>query len=184
MKVDLLNPEGLADHLRGKDAVLNAVGLDAGPQTMMFPPPLYTQGTLNLIEAMRAADMKRLVTISASFVETMERGPIWFRIAAKVGLRAIFREMGEMERILKATQDIDWTAVRPGWLLDEDANGTFTVTENVIPAQLIRTRTGDLAGFMLDCVENHLHLRETPAIAAPEPAYKSGPHAVLKEVMG
>ncbi len=93
--------------------------------------------------------MDRLVTISASFVETMARGPIWFQAAARLGLASIFAQMGEMEKILQATPWLRWTAIRPGWLLDEAASGDFEVFHDVIPEDLIRTRTGDLAAFML-----------------------------------
>ncbi len=181
---DILTPGGLAADLEGIDAVLNAVGIDAGPKTAVFPPKLHTEGTLNLILAMRKSGVDRLVTISASFVEERDRGPIWFRVAAKTGLRAIFEQMGDMERILRATETLRWTAVRPGWLLDEGPSDHAEVFADVIPPHLIRTRTGDLAAFMLRCVEEDLHIRETPAIAGPEPASKSGPDAVLRDMMG
>jgi nucleoside-diphosphate-sugar epimerase len=184
VKADLMARDGLEAHLEGTDAVLNAVGMKAGPTTVMNPPKLHTQGTLNLILAMRAAGVDRLVTISASFVETRARGPIWFRVAAETGLRAIFEQMADMECVLRATETLRWTAVRPGWLLDEGPSGDYRVFPDVIPEDLIRTRTGDLAAFMLRCAVEDLHLRETPAIARPEAPAKSGPDAVLRDIVG
>lgn len=181
---DLLDRDGPAGDMEGIDAVVNAVGIDAGPGTVVNPPPLHTDGTRNMLAAMRGAQVDRLVTISASFVETMSRGPIWFEAAARLGLASIFAQMGEMEKILRATPWLRWTAVRPGWLLDEETSGDFQVFDDVIPDDLIRTRTGDLAAFMLDCAEGDLHVRATPAIARPEPAEKSGPDAVVAEMLG
>ena len=181
---DLMTRDGLDADLQGIDAVLNAVGIDAGPSTVFDPPELHTEGTANLIAAMRATGVDRLGTISASFVETMARGPIWFRVAAELGLKSIFDQMAEMERILQAAPDLRWTAVRPGWLLDEGPSGDYQVFPDVIPPDLIRTRTGDLADFMLRCAEDDLHIRETPAISRPEPDAVSGPDAVLKEMLG
>ncbi|MDB2407557.1 NAD(P)H-binding protein [Jannaschia sp.] len=181
---DVLTRDGLEALVEGTDAVLNAVGIDAGPSTVVNPPPLHTQGTLNLLLAMRSVGVDRLVTISASFVETRARGPIWFRAAAETGLRAIFEQMGDMERILKATETLRWTAVRPGWLLDEGPSGDYRTFPEVIPEDLIRTRTGDLADFMLRCAVEDLHIRETPAIARREDPSKSGPDAVLRDIVG
>lgn len=181
---DLMTREGLDADLDGVDAVLNAVGIDANPRTALHPPKLHTEGTHNLIEAMRAAGPDRLITISASFVETMARGPIWFRAAAELGLKSIFEQMADMERMLDVARDIRWTAVRPGWLLDEVPSGDYQVFDDVIPEDLIRTRTGDLADFMLRCAEKDLHVHGTPAIARPESARVSGPDAVLKEMLG
>jgi nucleoside-diphosphate-sugar epimerase len=183
MRGDLMRRDGLEALVEDADAVLNAVGIAAGPKTVVSAPPLHTEGTLNLILAMRATGIDRLVTISASFVETTARGPIWFRAAAETGLRAIFDQLATMELILRATETLRWTAVRPGWLLDEGPSGDYRVFPEVIPEDLIRTRTGDLAAFMLRCAEEDLHIRETPAIARPEDPAKSGPDAVLKEIV-
>ncbi|MGB3408734.1 MAG: NAD(P)H-binding protein [Jannaschia sp.] len=181
---DVLGAVGLAQDMAGIDAVLNAVGIAASPQTAVSPPPLHSKGTRNIVEAMRETGVTRLVTISASFVETMARGPVWFELAARLGLHEIFDDMAKMEDFLREQDDIDWTAVRPGWLLDEAASGDYGVFENVIPKDLIRTRTGDLAHFILTCAQGGLHIRETPAIARPEPNTKSGPEAILAEIVG
>ncbi|SFI61702.1 NAD(P)-dependent oxidoreductase [Jannaschia pohangensis] len=181
---DILSGDDLSGDMAGIDAVINAVGLAAGLNTVVSPPPLYTEGTRNILRAMRGAGVDRYVTISASFVETLARGPIWFEAAAALGLSAIFNEMEKMEGILHQADWLRWTAVRPGWLLDEEASGDFQVFDDVIPEDLIRTRTGDLAQFMLECAEGDLHIRATPAISRPEPAGKSGPDAVLAEMLG
>lgn len=113
----------------------------------------------------------------------MARGPIWFEVAARMGLKEVFDDMAAMEDYLRDQTDIAWTAVRPGWLLDEEKTADYRIFPAVIPEDLIRTRTGDLAHFMLACAEDGTHIHETPAIARPEPSEKSGPDAVLAEML-
>ena len=139
---------------------------------------------LTYLKAMRKTGVKRLIVISASFVASRDRGPIWFRAAAMPALDRVFRQMGDMERILRSTDDIDWTAVRPGWLLDGARTGDYTVTPDVIPRGLIRTRHADLADFMLTLAEGKGWNRQTPAIARKEPFSVSSPLALLRELAG
>lgn len=89
-----------------------------------------------------------------------------------------------MERLFAAARDIDWTAVRPGWLLDAPLTGDYAVKPDAIPDDLIRTRHADLAHFMLRCVETGDWVRATPAIARKEDDEVSAPSAVLKEMTG
>ena len=171
----------LAPLIEGCDAVVSAIGLGLSAKAVLDPPPLYTRGTERLLEAMGRAGVDRLVVISATFVATRDRGPVWFRATAGVALDAIFTQMGEMERILRASS-ADWTAVRPGWLLDAPLTADYLVTPDVIAPDLIRTRHADLAHFMLHCAESGDWSRATPAIARPEPEAASTPGKLLKEV--
>lgn len=180
--VDILKDE-LEPEIEGMDAVVSCIGVEVGPKTAVNPPPLYTEGVLRITQAMKTTGVRRLVVISATFVETLDRGPVWFRAAARLSLTQVFRDMGNMERVLRATDGIDWTAVRPGWLYDAPATGDYTVTGDVIPDDMVRTRIPDLAGFMLDCVERDLWIRGTPAISRPEPAAATSPFEVLKEAV-
>ena len=183
MTADVLKGD-LAPAVEGAEAVISALGVGNDPITLIDPPPLYTEGTLRIVEAMKAGGARRLAVISASFVATFARGPLHFRAAATVALRQVVRQMADMERILRASDGIDWTAVRPGWLYEAPFTGDYTVTADVIPPDLIRTRHADLAHFLVRCVTEGGWIRQTPAIARAEPMEVSSPLAMLREMAG
>ena len=174
--------DALAPVVGGVDAVISALGVPLSPRSVIDPPPLYTEGTLRIVQAMKAASVRRLVVISASFAARRDSGPLWFRAAALPALHQVFAQMADMERILRATDGIDWTAVRPGWLLDAPYTGDYTVAEDVIPRGTIRTRHADLAEFMLRCATTGDWVGKAPAVARREALRYSGPHALLAEL--
>ncbi|SFG97713.1 Putative NADH-flavin reductase [Palleronia marisminoris] len=159
--------DDLSAAVEGCDAILSCIGLPLTARTALGPPPLYIESTRRYLAAMEATGIDRLVVISASFVETLDRGPLPFRVAARAALAPIFNQMGEMERLLRRSA-VQWTAVRPGWLMEGDLTGDYTVTPDVIPEGMIRTRHADLAHFMLDCLDTEIYHRRTPAIARNE----------------
>ena len=173
---------GLDDLMEGVDCVISAVGLPRDPQTLINPPPLYTEGVVNIIHAMRKAKVKRLVTISAAFADPHATYPLWFK-AATAPLDRIFRQMGEMERVLRVAEDIEWTAVRPGWLLNRAQTGDFEVASDDLPRGKLRTRRADLAQFMLDCALEGKHVHERPFIARKESLALETPPALLEELL-
>ena len=79
-------------------------------------------------------------------------------------------------------EDIDWTAVRPGWLLNRPHTADFEVSTLDLPPGTLRTRRGDLAQFMLDCALEEKHVRERPFIARKETAALETPPALLEEL--
>ncbi len=192
-------PEGFRDHARlekreanvldpldtdlfdGVDCVISAIGLPRDPQTIMNPPPLYTESAVNMVSAMRKAGVKRLVVISAAFADPDASVPMWFRAATRP-LDRIFRQMGEMERVLRVCDDIQWTAVRPGWLLSRSHTGDFEVSTQDLPGGKLRTRRADLAQFMLDCALDGKHVRECPFIARKENIALETPPALVEEL--
>lgn len=179
-KVDLLNDD-IASLVEGCDAVVSAIGLGRDPKTLLDPPPLYTEGAVQMVKAMRAAGVKRLVVISAAFVDPDADIPGWFR-GATLPLANIFRQMGDMERVLRVADDIEWTAVRAGWLLDRPFTGDYAVNADTLPANCLRTRHADLAHFMLQCVEAGEWVRQTPCVARREADELEGPPALLEEL--
>lgn len=182
-EADVLKDD-LAPLVEGSDAVISALGVGLSLETVTNPPPLYTEGTQAIIEAMKAHGVARLVVISASFTQTRDRGPLYFRGTALIGLDRVFNQMEEMEAMLRETDGIDWTAVRPGWLMEGVATRDYTVTPDVIPENLIRTRHADLAHFMVECVENGEWIKDTPAIAREEPDSATSPVQVLSDMVG
>jgi len=130
---------------------------------------------------MARQDIRRLIVISATFVEEANRGPIWFQIPARAGLARVFAQMREMEDMLQDRHGIDWTAVRPGWLMQGEMTRDYVVQADVIPEGLIRTRQAALAHFMLNLAQSDDWLRQTPALARAEDARATSPAAVARE---
>ena len=186
-ELDLCEADVLGDDLApcfdGVDAVLSCLGVGNKVGTLLDPPPLYTQGTTNILRGMHGAGVRRLIVISASFVAAKDRGPVYFRMPVMAALHNVLDQMAEMEAQLRGS-DVDWTAVRPGWLMDAPLSADYTVTPDVIPPDLIRTRMADVAHFMLDCAETGDWQRQTPALAREENAEATSLSTVVKEMVG
>ena len=174
--------DDLGPVVRGVDAVISCLGVPNDPRTLLSPPPLYTEGTRHIVEAMEAEGVRRLVVISASFVAAPDRGPFLFRTAVIAALSKVLDQMRGMEAMLRASP-LDWTAVRPGWLMEAEASGDPWIGPDVIPEDLIRTRTGDLAALLLDCAAEDRWVRQTPAIARDEEDFKESSTEVILEML-
>ena len=175
--------DDLSPLMEGCDAVVSAIGLSRDPSTLADPPPLYTEGAVRMIQGMRKAGVRRLAVVSAAFADRDATVPMWFKAAA-TPLRRIFRQMAEMERVLRVADDIEWTAVRPGWLLDRELTREYQVSADDLPRGTLRTRRADLAHFMLDCAQNREWAHQCPFIARRESDDLQSPAALLEELKG
>ena len=79
-------------------------------------------------------------------------------------------------------ETLDWTAVRPGWLMEGNLTSDYQVQSNVIPRGTLRTRHADLADFMVELASNGDWIHQFPAIARREPPSATAPAEVLKEL--
>jgi hypothetical protein len=93
-------------------------------------------------------------------------------------LSRILDQMREMEDTIEAAPDLDWTIVRPGWLLDEPARGNLLMGEERLPDGAFRCREGDLARFLVDCVMEGREIGRKPAIGAPDASEHESPAAL------
>lgn len=181
LTTDVLEDD-LTEALEGSDAVISCLGVGNDPATLLDPPPLYTDGTTNIAFAMKKAGIDRLAVISATFVETLDRGPLHFR-ATLPALGLVFKQMAEMEDRLSGQEKLRWTAVRPGWIMDAPPSDNPVITQGTIREDLIRSRTGDIANVLLDAVEHDKWVREYPAVASPEADEDTSVEAVAEEVI-
>ncbi len=141
---DILNDD-FSSELEGCRAVISALGIGFGPSTAIAPPPLYTEGTRRLVEAMSKIGISRIVVISAAFVEPQPSVPAWFELTARPALHNILEQMRAMEDLLERAKGLEWTAARPGWLLDEPYTGEAVITDERLAEGCFRCRHADLA---------------------------------------
>jgi putative NADH-flavin reductase len=161
VRADLADPDPamLVAAVTGADAVLSGLGPHSRAEA-----GIAARGTRSITGAMKAADVRRIVVVSAAPVGTVRSpgrphppkhdpgdgflmrhllGPI-----GKVALGPVFADLAEMEDVLRDS-GLDWTSVRPPRLTDGPATGTYRTA----PGQNLRGGTvvsrADVAAFML-----------------------------------
>jgi putative NADH-flavin reductase len=158
---NVLNMEDVGPAVAGHDAVLYAIG--AGPKRTT----IREQGTRNVIEAMLAANVERLVCLSSFGVGDSKTDLSFFTRYIVVGifLRHAFADHERQEAVVKKCA-LDWTLVRPPHLKEGPHTGTYrhglTLAYGDIEGWISR---GDLADFMLKQLEDDRYIRQAPRVS-------------------
>lgn len=158
---DVLNIEDVSRAVAGHDAVLYAVG--AGPKCTT----IREQGTRNVIEAMQAAKVERLVCLSSFGVGDSRTDLSFFTRYIVVGifLHNAFADHERQEAVVEKCA-LDWTLVRPPHLKDGASTGEYqhglTLAYGDIKGWISR---GDLADFMLKQLEDDRYSRQAPRVS-------------------
>jgi putative NADH-flavin reductase len=158
---DVLNVEDVGSSVAGHDAVLFAVG--AGPKRTT----IREQGTRNVIEAMQANGVRRLVCLS-SFGVGDSRGDLPFftrYVVVGLFLRHAFADHERQEALVRECA-LDWTLVRPPHLKDGARTGTY---QHGLALQYGNIRgwiaRSDLADFMLKQLHDDTYIRQAPRVS-------------------
>lgn len=157
---DVLSPETLAQAIAGKDVVVSAIGVRNRDATK-----IYSVGLKNILLAMQAAKVRRLICVSAS---GLDPGPKIQNLIAKPLLWRVFKEgytdMLQMEVIVRAS-DIDWTIVRPPRLTDETRTGKYHVSVRKQLTHGWKISRADLADYIVKHLNDPATLRAMVEIA-------------------
>jgi putative NADH-flavin reductase len=160
---DVLQPGSLPPALAGQDAVISSIGL---PYTRK-PIRLYSEGTGNIMSAMEAAGVKRLVVISSGGTApgVVKENAFFFERIIKPIFRTFYDDMRKMEALISAS-DLEWTTIRPPRLLDAPPRGT---TREAIGAYGLeggsKISRADVARVTLDALDRPELVRAAVAIA-------------------
>jgi len=173
---DLVAPgDSLVTALGGIDAVLSGLG----PRTKA-DSGIAARGTRAITEAMKAADVRRIVVVSAAPVGTVavpgrENPPkhdpgdgfIMRHVLAPIAgraLRKVFVDLAEMEAGL-AESGLDWTSVRPPRLTDKPLTRTYRTAYGQNLKRGLTVSRADVAHFMLAIVDRPATYGQTIGIA-------------------
>lgn len=158
-QADALSGNGLDEAVATADAVLSTLGC----AYTRHPVSIYSVGTRNIVEAMRRSpSARRLVVVSSGL--TYPPPPMnWFAdhlafpLLRNVIGRTLYADMRAMEEYLQTVDDIDWTVMRPGRLIDADQVSSYRLDLDH-PTQGTTTRA-DLAAAMVAELGRDDHLR-------------------------
>ena len=170
-----IEPGALAPALRGVEAVVSALGATSAGEV-----GIASRGTRVTIEAMRLAQVRRLLVVSAAPIGTVpspERpnppksdvgDGFWMRHflapLVKMAFRKTYADLAVMEDVVRAS-GLDWTILRPPRLVDGPVTGRYRIALGRNVRGGLRIRRADVAHAALHGITDPETIRQTMGIA-------------------
>lgn len=162
MKGDVLHPDTLKNACMGQDVVLCALG----HKKFFIKTTILSRGTQNLIAAMQANDVRRLICVTALGINDsrFKLGLYYTLFVHPVILFFYFKDKEKQERIIM-NSDLDWTIVRPGQLTNARLKKRYVhgrgLGHYILTKMISRA---DVAHFILTVLEKQLYLKKVAEI--------------------
>jgi len=163
VRCDLLDAAQVDAAVRGQDAVV----VTAGARFALMPGKAHSEGTANVIGAMKAHAVSRLICLSAAGTHDdndPNLPPFFTRLIRPVLLGRVWSELRAMEFRIAAS-GLDWTIVHVSHLTEGPALGRYRVEPGHSLPDGIRISRADVADFILKELERDEWVRDDVAIA-------------------
>ena len=127
------------------------------------PTTLFSEGTRNVIAAMKKQGVGRLVCLSSRAVEPDPALGVFFgKIMGPLLFKEMYEDTSRMEREVRQS-GLEWVIVRPSTLTDEPAEGKYILGIDRIPKGW-RIPREEVAEFALDQLEDERYLGRSIAM--------------------
>lgn len=159
----VFEPEKLNEHFRGCDLIISALGTG----TSNSYTEIYSQGGRNILSAMRATGVKKLITITSGLIDMSDPSTDNFFLnrIIRPNYNKVYYDQTRWETVLDDTRDIDWTCVRPTNLTNKAFTGKYRIKLNHCPKGGRKIGRADLADFIVKQINSDEFIRQKPVIA-------------------
>jgi nucleoside-diphosphate-sugar epimerase len=145
-------------------AKIDGVIVALGGKTADVGDTMLTDGTKNIITAMKANNVKRIAVVTSIGVGDSEsQAPFFFKVLMWTAMKKIFTDKNNQEAVVVAS-GLDYCIVRPGGLTVEPPTGII----NVIQGEAGSIARADVAAFCLGAVtqEDFEYIGQAPCISS------------------
>ena len=159
---DVVDPSAVAEAVVGSDAVLSLFG-----QVKGSPRTLQTDGTRVIVEAMQAAGVRRIVSLSGGGLRDPRDRPKAADHVIRFLLRTLSGQvLADAQGHLEVLQSsgLDWTVVRAPRLTEEPGRGTYRQGWVGVGTGTSISRD-DLADFIVTQVEDRRFVGQMPFVS-------------------
>ncbi|MBL8629746.1 MAG: SDR family oxidoreductase [Rhodospirillaceae bacterium] len=148
------------------DAVISALGV-----YLKNPGTTMTDGTKNIIAAMTAKGIKRLIVVSSvGASETKGIGPLWVRAVQHFILKNTLIDKTMQEQAIKDA-GLDWTFIRPPRLMNGPKVGRYVTWTEAKPPKHLKLKwqvnRGDVAAEVLRSLDDPTTVGQAVQISDP-----------------
>ncbi|HSC94511.1 MAG TPA: SDR family oxidoreductase [Burkholderiales bacterium] len=158
---DVLDANAVALAMAGQETVCCSLGV----KVPWFRVTVFSDGTRNLLDAMKKGGARRLVCVTGMGAGDSRGhgGFLYDRLFLPFLLRTIYADKDRQEALIKAS-DVDWVIVRPGFLTNGPLTGRYRAITNLSGVTAGRISRADVAHFILQQLVAPSHLRQTPLL--------------------
>ena len=163
VKGDILDPDSVALAMAGQDAVCCTIGVKA-PWILVT---IFSEGTMNLLQAMKKTGVKRLVCVTGIGAGDSKGhgGFLYDCVFYPFILRPIYADKDRQESLIRAS-DVDWTIVRPGFLTNGPLTENYRMLTNLTGVTAGWISRADVAHFMLKELASNQFIRQSPLLTS------------------
>jgi uncharacterized protein YbjT (DUF2867 family) len=160
-----LDPDTVRNALRDIDVVIQTLGVDVSPWAVFERTTLFSQSTRILVDAMKAAGLKRLIAVTGLGAgDSRGHGGLLYDVVVfPLLLKRVYDDKDAQEWIIK-TSGLDWTIVRPGLLTNSAATGIYRVLTAPKDWRFGMISRADVADFLVRQVDDHALIGTTPLL--------------------
>lgn len=159
---DVFNPNNVNNAVKGQDVVFIALGSGKSRKSTV-----RSEGTKNIIEAMKTNNVRRLICLSTLGAGESQGNLNFFWKYIMFGwfLKQVFLDHELQEQYVK-NSSLDWTIVRSGAFTDgektESYRHGFSTNDKSVKLKISRA---DVADFVLKQLGNTSYLYKTPGLS-------------------
>lgn len=159
---DARDEKALRQTIKGRDAVISALGTPASPFREVT---LLSTATRALVNAMKAEQVSRLIAVTGLGAgDSKGHGGFLFdNLIYPLLLRKVYADKNRQEAIVKGS-DLDWTIVRPSILNNKQEHKPVRALTDLSDVHGGMISRKDVATFLLDQVTSSTWLKKTPFI--------------------
>lgn len=158
---DILDLESVQSAMPEAEAVCVTIGIGI----TWRPVTVFSQGTGNVLEAMRRQSVRRLICITGIGAGDSKGhgGFLYDRFFNPFLLKTIYEDKDRQEALIRASET-DWTIVRPGFLTNGPLTKKYQVVTDPTGVTSGKISRADVAHFILEELAANRYLRRTPLL--------------------
>ena len=163
VKGDILDANSVAVAMAGQNAVCCSIGVKVPwPKIRVF-----SEGTKNLLRAMKQAGVKRLICVTGIGAgDSRGHGGFFYdRVFYPLVARPIYSDKDRQESLIRAS-DVDWTIVRPGFLTNGPLTKSYRALTNLTGVTAGWISRADVAHFILTELRSNQYLKQAPLLTS------------------
>ncbi|HNP30426.1 MAG TPA: SDR family oxidoreductase [Nitrospirales bacterium] len=163
IKGDILESGSVESAMAGQDGVCCTIGV----KVPWIQVTVFSEGTKNLLQAMKKAGVKRLICVTGIGAgDSKGHGGFFYdSIFLPTLLRTIYADKDRQEALIKASL-VDWTIVRPGFLTNGPLTENYKILTNLTGVSAGKISRADVAHFMLKELNSKHYHRQTPLLTS------------------